>query len=187
MAGRIYFTSDCHFNHSKAFCYEPRGFSSAEEMNEAIIRNWNSVVDNDDDVYMLGDFMLGDNEKGKECIARLNGRIHVILGNHDSAARERIYVEELDNIVEVKYATIIKYGKCRFYLSHYPTMTSNYDDAHFNQRLFNLYGHTHQKTNFYNDMFCIYHVGVDSHNCTPVLIDDIINEMREKYLEGKIV
>lgn len=182
---KIFVTADTHFGHNKEFLYKPRGFNSILEHDQAIIKNWNSVVDKDDDVYLLGDVMLGDNEYGKNCVKQLNGKIHVILGNHCTAARERIYVEELDNIVEVKYATIIKYGKCRFYLSHYPTMTSNYDDAHFNQRLFNLYGHTHQKTNFYNDMFCIYHVGADSHNCTPVLIDDIINEMREKYLEDR--
>ncbi len=185
---KIFVSSDLHFGHMKPFLYEPRGFTSSEEHDEAVIRNFNSVVGKDDDVYILGDLMLGDNESGKAKIARLNGHIHVILGNHDTAAREHIYVEELDNIVEVNYATIIKYNKCHFYLSHYPTITSNYDDgAHFNQRLFNLYGHTHQKTNFYNDSFCIYHVGLDSHNCMPVLLDDAINEMRNKFLESKIV
>ena len=173
-------------SHDKEFLYRSRGFESIKDHDEAVIERWNSIVDNNDDVYLLGDVMLGDNEYGKSCIARLNGKIHVMLGNHCTAARERIYVEELDNIVEVNYATILKYGKCSFYLSHYPTITSNYDDGHhFNQRLFNFYGHTHQKDNFYNGMFCIYHVGLDSHNCIPVLIDDAIKEMREKFLEDR--
>ena len=55
----------------------------------------------------------------------------------------------------------------------------------------NLYGHTHQTTNFYEGRPYMYHVGVDSHYCTPVLIDDIIDEMYAEvracidYLEVK--
>jgi calcineurin-like phosphoesterase family protein len=68
-------------------------------------------------------------------------------------------------------------------LSHYPTITSNVDEAYLSQHLFNLYGHTHQKTKFYNDIPWIYNVGVDSHNCTPVDIDQIIEDCRIKYKE----
>ena len=49
----------------------------------------------------------------------------------------------------------------------------------------NLYGHTHQQTNFYQDMPFIYHVGLDSHNCTPVHIDQIIEDMKNKVDECK--
>jgi len=185
MAGRIFVTSDTHFGHDREFLYKPRGFNSIEEHDEAIIERWNSVVDKDDDVYLLGDLTLGDKEYGKSCIARLNGYIHVILGNHDSAAREQMYVEDLDNIVEVNYATIIKYKKYHFYLSHYPSMTANFDSNSLHNCLINLYGHTHQKTNFYNEMPFIYHVGMDSHNCTPVLLDDAIKDMKVKVEECK--
>ena len=37
----IYLTSDLHLNHNRGFIYEPRGFHSVEEMNEAIIDLWN--------------------------------------------------------------------------------------------------------------------------------------------------
>ena len=56
--GNIFLTSDLHFGHNKEFIYKVRGFNSIEEMNEAIIERWNSVVNNDDDVYVLGDFIL---------------------------------------------------------------------------------------------------------------------------------
>ena len=59
----IYFTSDWHFFHNKFFIYEPRGFSSVEEMNEAIIKNHNKVVKEEDTIYCLGDCMLNDNQK----------------------------------------------------------------------------------------------------------------------------
>jgi hypothetical protein len=35
------------------------------------------------------------------------------------------------------------------------------------------------------DMPFMYHVGVDSHNCYPVLLDDIIEEMHQKVEECK--
>lgn len=50
----------------KPFIYEPRGFESVGQMNEAIISNWNEIVKPEDEVYVLGDIMLKDNEKGIE-------------------------------------------------------------------------------------------------------------------------
>ena len=46
----IYVTSDLHFNHDKFFCYVPRGFQSVEEMNNAIVKRWNAVITDEDDV-----------------------------------------------------------------------------------------------------------------------------------------
>ena len=77
--GRIFVTSDLHFGHDRGFLYEPRGFDNIEDHDEAVIANWNSVVNEDDDVYVLGDLMLNDNAHGVECIKRLNGTIHIIF------------------------------------------------------------------------------------------------------------
>lgn len=54
---KIFLTSDLHFNHDREFIYGPRGFKSVEEMNEALIKNWNGTVTNEDDVYVLGGFL----------------------------------------------------------------------------------------------------------------------------------
>ena len=59
-----FFTSDTHFCHGREFLYGPRGFTNAEEMNEAIIERWNSVVKPTDLVYHLGDTILNNNEVG---------------------------------------------------------------------------------------------------------------------------
>ena len=60
----IFVTSDLHFCHDRDFLYEPRGFKSVHEMNEAIVKNWNSIIQPEDDVYVLGDLMLNDNDRG---------------------------------------------------------------------------------------------------------------------------
>ena len=76
-------------SHNRGFLYEPRGFSSIEEHDETIIENWNKTVKPEDVIYLLGDAMLNDNDKGIQCLNKLNGRILFIRGNHDS--NERIY------------------------------------------------------------------------------------------------
>jgi calcineurin-like phosphoesterase family protein len=180
----IWFTADWHFGHDREFIYKARGFDSVEEMNEAIISRHNSVVSADDDVYVLGDLTLGDHAAGAECIKRMNGRLHIVLGNHCTSAREAMY-RELPNVVEVKEAIRLKVGKYHFFLTHFPCMTGNLEKESLTQTTCNLFGHTHQRTNFYNDIPFMYHVGVDSHECAPVLLDDVIEEMKREVAKCK--
>ena len=179
--GKIFFTSDTHFCHDRPFIYEPRGFSSVEEMNEEIVKRWNSVVSPEDVVYHLGDVMLNDNEKGLELLNRLNGAIYIITGNHDTKSRLNVY-PNVANIIEVgKWADVIKYKGYSFYLSHHPTLTANYDEeAPIKRHLINLFGHTHQQNNFYEDNPFMYHVGLDSHDCYPVEIETVLEDIRKQ-------
>ena len=181
--GKIFLTSDLHFGHDRGFLYEPRGFSSIEDHDKAVIENWNAVVSPEDDVYILGDLMLNDNDHGVECLKQLNGNIHIIFGNHDTAARQKLY-EDLGYDI-LRWAEVIKYKKYHFYLSHYPTFTGNLDAESLHQCAINLYGHTHQQHNFYQDIPFMYHVGCDSHNNTPILLDDILDEIKAKVYECK--
>ena len=91
--GKIFLTSDTHFNHLNILRYESetRPFSSIEEMNEAIIANWNSVVSPEDTVYHLGDFFMGRYDAIEDILDRLNGTIKLIRGNHDTKARLELY------------------------------------------------------------------------------------------------
>lgn len=185
MTEKFFVTSDLHFGHDKEFLFRPRGFENIEDMNRAIIENWNNTVGKKDNIYVLGDLMLGDNEKGIECVNSLNGKLHIILGNHDTDVRIKLYGEKCKNVVSISYAERVRYKKYHFYLSHYPTLTANLESESLHQCIINLYGHTHQKTNFYNEIPFMYHVGLDSHNCNPVLIDDIIKDIKEKVEECK--
>ena len=50
----------------------------------------------------------------------------------------------------------------------------------------NLYGHTHQKTDFYENKPFMFHCGMDSNNCCPILLDDIIEKMKIAYIQKEI-
>ena len=184
----IFLTSDLHFNHDREFVWKVRGFNSVQEMNETIVKNWNSMVGPNDDVYVLGDLCLGGGSPevlaaNKALIESLNGRLHIIRGNHDTEPRVRMY-ETCANVVdEIKWADMLHYRGYHFYLSHFPTLTGNLEKESLHQCTCNLFGHTHQTTNFHLDMPFLYHVGVDSHNCYPMNLDDIIEEMKAKVKE----
>jgi calcineurin-like phosphoesterase family protein len=60
-------------------------------MNDEIVRRWNEVVAPDDDVYHLGDVMLNDNDLGLKLLKSLKGNIHIVLGNHDTEKRIKLY------------------------------------------------------------------------------------------------
>ena len=179
--GNIYVTSDLHFGHDREFVWKVRGYNSIEEMNEDYVHKWNTTVSDEDDVYVLGDLMLGD-KSNIEYIKRLKGIIHIVLGNHDTRTREEMY-RELPNVVEVMWAIKLDYRKYHFFMTHFPAMTGNLEKESLRQMTLNLYGHTHQNTNFYEDRPYMYHVGVDSHDGYPVLLDTIIAQMKEKVQE----
>lgn len=174
---KIWLTSDLHFCHNRDFIYEPRGFASVHNMNEAIIKNFNEVVAWDDDLWILGDCFLNNNEEGMRLMNRLPGNKYVIYGNHDSVTRQELICGQG---WEVGYATTLKYKGYHFYLSHYPTITSNLDiDKPLNRRTINLCGHIHTQDKFLDmDKGLIYHVELDAHNNYPVLIDDIIEDIK---------
>jgi len=176
----IYITSDLHFGHNKEFLYKPRGFTNIYDHDATIIKNWDSLVKADDDVYVLGDLVLDDLEYGLSCIKQLTGRIHIIIGNHDTDTKVEAY-KTLYNVAEViGYSTILKYNKFRFYLSHYPTKTSNFDeDKPLRNRLINLCGHSHTSNRLADKEFGLcYHCELDAHDNRPISLDYIIEDLK---------
>ena len=85
---KIFLIGDLHFNHRNIIKYCSRPFDSVEDMNEQLIKNWNSVVGKNDIVYVVGDFALCGKQKIIEFGQCLNGRKRLILGNHDQASIE---------------------------------------------------------------------------------------------------
>ena len=181
----IWISSDLHFNHNREFLYVPRGFLDVQVMNEMILYNFKEDIQEKDDVYLLGDLMLGGSDKleeGLEYLREIPGKLHLVRGNHDTDKRWVAY-GRLPNVVEQQNAIYLNYKKYHFYMSHYPSFTANLEKESLHQCTINLYGHTHQQTNFYQDIPFMYHVGVDSHNCHPVLLDTAIQQMKDKVEE----
>lgn len=176
----IFIVSDLHLGHDKPFIYGARGFENVEDMNETIIRKWNEVVGEEDDVFVLGDLVMGSLENLR-LLEELNGRIHIVRGNHDTDSRWDFY-QELPNVVEVGNSLYLRYDGYKFYLSHYPTITTRADVRKpLKKCLVNLCGHTHTKDPFEDwGIGMIYHCEVDAHNCTPVRIEDIIRDLEQK-------
>lgn len=150
-------------------------------MNDAIVRNWNETVSSDAQVYILGDIMLCNNEEGIRLLKQLNGKIHIVRGNHDSDARLQLY-RECNNVVEIEGAIWLQYNGLHFYLSHFPTITSNWDyDKPLKARLINLCGHVHTKDKWHDwDKGLIVHCELDAWDNRPIAIDTIIKEIKER-------
>jgi calcineurin-like phosphoesterase family protein len=179
----IFFTSDLHMMHNKGFLFEPRGFSNETDMCEALVENWNKIVKSEDTVYDLGDVALSDIQTATKYIKKLNGKHFLIRGNHDTDKKIEYLIDSCWNkFFYVGWADMLKYEKYHFYMSHYPTLTAKYDDKKFSQHVIALHGHTHQQTNWLQkDNPFLYHVGLDSHNCTPVHIDEMLADVRNRY------
>ena len=115
---KVFFTSDTHFNHTNIIQYCQRPFKSTDEMNEAMIDNWNSVVGEDDTMFHLGDFCLGGAEEWNKILNRLNGRIYLILGNHDLKNIRHGFIERFEHVA---MAMRIEIGKRKSTSATIPT------------------------------------------------------------------
>ena len=179
-----FITSDLHLMHNKNFLFEPRGFSSTEEMCEAIVERWNRIVKPEDIIYNLGDLALSDVDAAIPYIKRLNGFQWWIRGNHCTINKVKKICEECKNIStisnpEASWATMLKFGKKHFFLCHYPTIVNNTND----KPVYCLCGHTHTKNKWEDfDKGC-YHVEMDAHDCYPVSLEEIISDINSRKNE----
>ena len=116
-AEHTFFTSDTHFNHANIIKFCNRPFKDVEQMNEVIIANWNSVIGKDDTVFHLGDFCLGGATEWTKILDRLNGKIYLIMGNHDLKNIRQGFISRFEHVA---MQMRIEIGKKRIYLCHYP-------------------------------------------------------------------
>lgn len=144
MTARIFFTSDLHFGHANVIKYSQRPFSSADEMDASLVRNWNDVVTARDTVYIVGDLALKRSAQLIELLHALQGRKHLIFGNHDKAIRKEPKILELfESVQDLKTVKIqdsdAKDGVQRIVLCHFPMLV--WDKSHYGA--WHLHGHCH--------------------------------------------
>jgi calcineurin-like phosphoesterase family protein len=191
---QLYFTSDLHLGHKNIIKYCDRPFHDVDHMNDVIIDNWNSVISDDDVVFILGDVAFGDKRDLEVYLARLSGRKILIQGNHD---RDKNIPHHMFDIIYDGFANIFvkeegeKDGQS-ITLCHFPMLSWLYS----HKGAWNLFGHWHSGTvhkpegkgpddvevaEYVNNEEIAYNklrptqydVGVDGNDYTPVSYYDI--------------
>lgn len=175
----IFFTSDTHFNHANIIKYCMRPFADKDEMNEALINNWNSVVKKNDIVFHLGDFMFGNMNRFWDFRSRLNGKIYLIHGNHDYELMDKVNVDDGFEIVTSQLNIVVNGQK--IYLNHFPLLT--FDGIYKEKPSWQLFGHVHSNKNIPGTSADVkrldyllpmqYDVGVDNNNYRPISFDEV--------------
>lgn len=133
----VFFTADLHLGHDNICKFKReddsplRPWDDVNEMNEALVKNYNEIVRPGDTVYFLGDIAM--NEKGLEHVARLNGNKELILGNHDNLR----FLQHFDLFRRISSQK----KKYDFMMSHVPM----HHDS-FNQFTANVHGHLHYRS-----------------------------------------
>ena len=175
----IFFTSDTHFWHENIIKFCNRPFSSIEEMNDTIINNWNSVVKENDIVFHLGDFCFCGSDKFKELIETLNGRIYLILGNHDWKTIKQWHATKFEGVYQ---QMSIKIDGRKIYLNHFPFLCYAGTYYRLEDAVWQLFGHVHSsdknKNGLDNQRLSMlfptqYDVGVDNNNYMPVSFEEV--------------
>ena len=137
-------------------------------------RNWNNAVGQDDIVFHLGDFSLGGSAEWTKMLDRLNGKIYLIVGNHDLKNLRQGYANRFESVAMQMW---IEVEKQKIYLNHYPFLC--FDGGY--KDVWQLFGHVHtRKNNTGIDAARLqylyptqYDVGVDNNDFTPVSFEHV--------------
>lgn len=176
----IFYTADPHFG------YEPlvakRGFETTAQMDAALIDAWNRTVGPEDTVYLLGDIGWNGGHVPCRILAKLNGRKHLIRGNHDTGYLDAPllyrYFESVTDFLEIDD------GHHHIFLSHYPMLYSK-------PKGYMIHGHLHASGQFHDILGAmprVLNAGVDVNGFVPVTLEQLIANNERFYsvpLENK--
>ena len=158
----VFFIADMHFGSPYRSNAKPRGFSSTEAMNDAIVEAWRSRVNDEDTVWVLGD--VGD----LEVMRTLPGKKHLIFGNDDTP---RALFK--DSGVFASYATSheLDTDNGPILLIHIPQAAKRND-------LPVLHGHTHAGPDEIDTRFVS--VSVDKTAWGPISLEEVMQRFAER-------
>lgn len=162
---RAWFTADLHFGHRSILGYTDRPFTDLDDMKMHLVSTWNRHVRRTDDVYVLGDFSFEPRAVAASTFAALNGRKHLIVGNHDGDPTRKLPWETVSHIKTFRGDGL------RIVLCHYPMLTWN--NAHHGA--LHLHGHSHGHLNHLNEHTTRHDCGVDNHpEFRPFALEEIV-------------
>lgn len=161
-----YFTSDTHFGHRKIVSMCERPFD-VDEHDDALIRNWNERVTDEDTIYHLGDFAYHTNRHRASWIfAQLRGVKHLILGNHDHLHGDKIHPTQQLPWASISEQKEIEVDGQAIVLNHYSMRVWR----NMRRGAIQLYGHSHARLPGSRQSI---DVGVDNFNYRPATLDEI--------------
>lgn len=166
---KLWLTADEHYRHKNIIAYQNRPFSDLSEMDETLITNHNSVVNDDDVVIHIGDFCFGKGGDFARFAKRLTGTHFFMDGSHDHCLRDFFSCPEEFGGTEGKLFLLPKlfeftFGGKKVVLCHYSLRTwwaSHYDSYHF-------FGHSHGRL---PNLGRSRDVGVETNNYFPIEIE----------------
>lgn len=179
----IWFSSDLHANHPAVMKHHAntRRGKDCTEMTFLMLESFNSVVKQDDHLYLIGDIAMGGKVAIEHFLQNLNGKKYLVLGNHDYTIRDNAKLAAyFEWIRESKRLTI---NKQEFNLSHEPK--AEWVNCH--KGAIHLHGHLHgNKTNLqHQQKYRIMDVGVDARSdnlMVPWSLEEILEIMSKREI-----
>ncbi len=173
-----WFISDTHFGHAHIIQYSNRPYLNVDDMNEKMIAAWNQLVKPGDNVYHMGDFAFLPFPKLKSLLWRLNGNIHLMLGNHDQEiTRNEKLLLQPGYFSSIQHYRELNAGGKMICLFHYGQRTWN----KASRGSIHLYGHSHGNLPPFGKSV---DVGVDCKEITqdyrPIHLDEILSYMEKR-------
>ena len=171
----IYFTADTHFGHENVIRFCNRPFSSADEMDEMLIQNWNSRVKDNDTVYIVGD-MFFRSANAESILQRLKGKKRLIIGNHDGSWITKLdatkYFVSIDKFLETSD------GRHTMTMCHYPLLSWKHA-----LKSYMIHGHIHNDTraDFWPLIAArdnVLNSGIDINGFVPVTFEELVENNR---------
>lgn len=136
---KIFFISDLHFGHKDVLAFDRRPFKNVEEMEAEMIRKWNNKVSQEDHVFVIGDMFGGvTTAHAGEIVHSLNGKIHLIRGNHDP--RGQIFESLFEDVAACRKIQVRVRGEKQMVIMRHRFLPFY---RGYNEGAVMLYGHTH--------------------------------------------
>jgi len=157
-----YFTSDEHYGHENVIKYCNRPFATVEEMDDTIINNHNSVVNDDDIVIHAGDFTL--KMDAAQYTRRLKGNHVFLKGSHDYWMKEERFLQVWEHKFEaVPYVVVCHYAMRVWPRHHHGAIM--------------LYGHSH---GVLPPLPGQWDIGVDNNKFFPISLNQVIEKINKQ-------
>ena len=134
-----FFVSDLHIGHENCLRFDNRPFKTLAEQNEKMIEIWNSRVQPNDHVWLLGDILWFANKENEDVLKALNGKKYLVTGNHDGRMLKVGHIRNLFEEIHEGYHKMHDQKGRTLILSHYPII--QFDGVMRGN--IHLYGHIH--------------------------------------------